>query len=245
MFYKYSYRIVITMTLIFAIGLQPVVGGVFAAEIQPVSNVTETVEKAENLPSDAMEVSDSLGPIILFNTVGSDEKEHCEIIELSVELPKLLSDRVSDVEALPSEAEDDVKYFDVPLSEDLQDYIFELCKKYKIDPALVIALIKRESNFKSDIISYSGSSYGLMQINKKWHIERMKKVGCTDLLDPYQNVTVGIDLLAELYRANNSTEWVLMAYNKGYSYANQAIAEGSVSEYAQSIIDNSKSLEGR
>lgn len=136
-----------------------------------------------------------------------------------------------------------VEYFDVPLDEELQDYIFELCEEHNIDPALVITMIGKESNFNASAIGDGGNSLGLMQIQPRWNQDRMDILGCQDLLDPFQNVTVGIDLLAELFDKGNSVEWVLMAYNGGQSYANRKISNGEISNYAQTVLHNSKNLE--
>ena len=133
-------------------------------------------------------------------------------------------------------------YFDVNLSEDLQDHIFEECKKYDIDPAIVVAMIAKESVYNPDAIGDGGNSLGLMQIQPRWHRERMKKLGTTNLFNPYQNVTVGIDLLAELFATGKSTEWVLMAYNGGRSYANEKLALGIVSDYANTVMTNARLL---
>lgn len=134
-------------------------------------------------------------------------------------------------------------YFDVPLSEDLQDYIFELCEQRDINPAIIIAMIERESNFKASIMGDNGNSYGLMQIQPRWHKKRMNTLGCQDLLDPYQNVTVGIDYFADLCSEGKGTTWALMAYNGGPGYANKKASRGVVSDYASSILANSKNLE--
>lgn len=136
-----------------------------------------------------------------------------------------------------------VEYFDVPLDEELQDYIFELCEEHNIDPALVIAMIEKESNFTASAIGDGGNSLGLMQIQPRWNQDRMDILDCQDLLDPFQNVAVGIDLLAELFDKDNSVEWVLMAYNGGQSYANRKISNGEISNYAQTVLHNSKNLE--
>lgn len=127
-------------------------------------------------------------------------------------------------------------YFNVPLSEDLQDYIFELCEKNSIDPTIVVAMIFRESSFRASIVGDKGKSFGLMQIQPKWNQERMDRLNCQNLLDPYQNVTVGIDLISELNEKGKSIEWVLMAYNGGQSYANKKVAKGEVSSYASKIL---------
>jgi hypothetical protein len=137
-------------------------------------------------------------------------------------------------------------YFDVPLSEELQNHIFELCEAAGLEPELVIAVIHKESNFKSDAIGDSGRSFGLMQIQPRWYSQRMKELGCDDLLDPFDNVTVGIDILGGLVESGESEgkpiEWVLMAYNGGASYADNLMAEGRVSEYATTVLSVSEDI---
>lgn len=127
-------------------------------------------------------------------------------------------------------------YFDVPLSEDLQDYIMNICEEYGIDPAIVIAMIQKESCFTASAIGDGGNSFGLMQIQPRWHSGRMEKLGCTDLLDPFQNVTVGIDYLAEMLEwYDGDIAKALTAYNRGY-YA------GTITNYAWSVIRISEEL---
>ncbi len=135
-------------------------------------------------------------------------------------------------------------YFDVPLEEELQDYIFDICEEYGVDPELIVSMIFHESNFDSAVIGEndSGYSYGLMQIMPRWNYDRMDRLGCLDLLNPYQNVRVGVDLLAEYIQKGYGIEWALMAYNGGPSYANRKAAEGVVSGYATRIMDDAKSL---
>lgn len=135
-------------------------------------------------------------------------------------------------------------YFDVPLEEELQDYIFDICEEYGIDPELIVSMIFHESNFDSAVIGEndSGYSYGLMQIMPRWNYERMERLGCLDLLNPYQNVLVGVDLVAEYVQKGYGIEWALMAYNGGPSYANRKAAEGVVSGYATRIMDYANGL---
>lgn len=136
-----------------------------------------------------------------------------------------------------------VRYFDVPLSEDLQDHIFTVCESYGVDPVVVMAVIKKESMFKAGEIGDSGNSFGLMQIQPRWHGSRMDRLGVTDLLDPYQNVIVGIDILAELFGKGGSLEWVLMSYNGGYAHANKHIANGTVSDYVAIVTNYMNTIE--
>jgi soluble lytic murein transglycosylase-like protein len=145
----------------------------------------------------------------------------------------------------PEVVEPEVLYFDVPLSENLQDHIFELCEERDLDPALVIAVIWRESTFKASTVGDSGDSLGLMQIQAKWHQHRMDEYDCQDLLDPYQNVTVGIDILADYFAKGRPVEWVLMAYNGGGNYANRKWKNGEISSYATAVLNYKETLEFR
>ena len=128
-------------------------------------------------------------------------------------------------------------YFDVPLEKELQDYIFDICDNYNVDPELIVSMIFYESSFRSKVIGEndSGYSYGLMQIMPRWNQDRMDRLGCQDLLDPYQNVLVGTDLIAEYIKEGRGVEWALMAYNGGPSYANRKASKGIVSVYATRV----------
>lgn len=136
-------------------------------------------------------------------------------------------------------------YFDVPLDQGIQKYIFMMCSECDscdLDPAVITAIIWKESEFNAGAIGDNGNSLGLMQVQPRWHSERMEKLSATDLLDPYQNIRVGIDYLVELYSINDDTEWVLMAYNGGPTYANNLYNEGALSKYAIDILDKADEL---
>jgi soluble lytic murein transglycosylase-like protein len=71
----------------------------------------------------------------------------------------------------------------------------------------------------------------------------MDRLGCTDLLDPYQNVTVGIGLFGDLLSTGKGVEWALMAYNGGSVYADKKVAQGILTEYARNVLETVKNLE--
>lgn len=126
--------------------------------------------------------------------------------------------------------------YDVPLSADLQEHISRLCDKYSVDMSLVLAIIGQESNYNAGVLGDGGNSIGLMQIQPQHHQQRMDRLGVTNLTDPYQNVAVGIDLLAELMSENKGTEWVVTAYNAGAEIADYNKAIGARTEYAESVM---------
>ena len=140
-------------------------------------------------------------------------------------------------------AEPTYKLCDIPLSQELQIWVFDYCKDKKLNPYLIFAMCERESQYKADAVGDSGRSLGIMQIQEQWHQERMDRLGCTDLLNPYQNVTVGIDILIDLYSKCNDTAWVLMAYNGGETYANRNYNAGNISEYARYIMTRTEEME--
>lgn len=152
--------------------------------------------------------------------------------------------KVVEVETVEEVQEEKIEYYDTELSHELQDIVFEECEKHNISPALVIAMIERESGCNPLAISADGSSTGLMQIQARWHIDRMTKLGCTDLLDARQNITVGVDYLHELFQQNEDVFWVLMTYNGGKAYSDAKMASGNYSAYAVEVTERAKELEG-
>ena len=100
------------------------------------------------------------------------------------------------------------------LDEDTQKFTFYLCKAYDIDWTLVMALMQKESSFKSDVVS-STNDYGLMQINKLNHDWLGETLGVTDFLDAEQNIRAGVFILRKLFEEYAEPSLVLMAYNMG------------------------------
>lgn len=92
--------------------------------------------------------------------------------------------------------------YNVPLDDELQKYIEELCREYGVPSPIVMAVIGVESNFdpncKGDVVYGYYQSFGLMQIYAKEHYDRCLRLNAYNLLDAKQNVLVGIDFLAEL-----------------------------------------------
>lgn len=72
----------------------------------------------------------------------------------------------------------------------------------------------------------------------------MKRLGVTDLLNPYENVTVGIDILAECIGKYSTLEEALTVYNAGPSGAEELYFSKGIkaNEYALAIIEIMNSL---
>lgn len=135
---------------------------------------------------------------------------------------------------------------DIPLPEEFQTYINKVAKSYGIVPEIVFSMIEKESNYDTTAVSDNGDSEGLMQVQRKHHEERMDKLGCTDLFDPYENVLVGVDYLAELLEQyDGNLEKALTAYNAGPSGAYEYYFSCGIyaNEYAEAVIENSKKID--
>ena len=147
------------------------------------------------------------------------------------------------VEILPTTTATEVReiisyYSSIPLDKYLQDYIIKQAHANGIQPQIVMAMIDRESDFNITCMGDGGDSYGLMQIQPKWHSKRMEKLGCTDLLDPYQNVMVGIDYLCELLsKYDGDMAKALVGYNQGHY-------KGTITAYAKGVLAKAEELGG-
>lgn len=139
-------------------------------------------------------------------------------------------------EELPN-TEEEITYYNVPLSHSLQNYISEICADEGVPMSLVIAMIDHESKFDSTCVS-STDDYGLMQINQVNMEELESQYHCADMMNPYQNVFCGIKIMAGyIEKFDGNYAQALMAYNLGEYGATNAIADGiTTTNYSSSIM---------
>ena len=116
--------------------------------------------------------------------------------------------------------------------EKMQIYTRCLCKQNDVPYALVLAIIEHESGYEFDKVGDGGQSKGYMQIYEKWHTDRMKRLNCTDLMNPYQNVRVGIDFLSYLLKKYGTVQDALAAYNYGEKGAREHLWSNGVYVYS-------------
>ena len=130
----------------------------------------------------------------------------------------------------------------VPMNEDLQEFIFYLSQAYEMDFTFVMALMKRESNYNPDAISKT-NDYGLMQINEINHPYLQEQFGITDFTEPYGNVRAGMFILRKLFEKYETPEKVLMAYNMGETGASRLWKQGIFeSNYSKSVLQIQQEL---
>jgi hypothetical protein len=113
----------------------------------------------------------------------------------------------------------------------LADVIVVESRRYKIEPALILALIETESTYYNWAKSRVGAR-GLMQVvprTGKYLAQELELEweGIKTLYDPYTNVKLGVHYLAELLeRFDGDTDKALAAYNIGPTYIASRIRRG-------------------
>ena len=108
----------------------------------------------------------------------------------------------------------------------IEDMIREVSARYRVDPALVRAVIETESNWNSGAVSRKGAQ-GLMQLVPG----TAQELGVNNALDPKQNLDGGVRYLHSLLqRYNGDLDRALAAYNAGPHAVDRA---GGVPRYRE------------
>lgn len=106
------------------------------------------------------------------------------------------------------------------LHSDYHEEVYRYVSAYDLDPALVFAVIKTESNFDPEARSHQ-DAHGLMQITEStlnWAMTREGKGAnytVQDLYDPEINIKYGCLILSLLLNEFQDQDTALAAYNAG------------------------------
>ena len=105
-------------------------------------------------------------------------------------------------------------------------------KEYQVDPLLIFAMIKIESNFNKNAKS-SSDAKGLMQLMDATAEDTANKLGMEynseDLTDPEINIRLGTKYFSSLYETYKNIPIALTAYNAGSGNVDKWIQEDVIS----------------
>lgn len=130
---------------------------------------------------------------------------------------------------------------DTYICKEYQAYIYDISEKYCVCPELIMAIIETESSGRADAVN--GGCIGLMQVYEEYHIDRMKRLGVTNLYDPYQNILVGVDILMEYAKYGEEDLAIALGRYHGEKNVRQRTEKGHLSKYVTSIMERSHELE--
>ena len=109
-----------------------------------------------------------------------------------------------------------------------RDVVVEACSIYRMDEALVRAVIEVESDYNRFAISSAGAR-GLMQLMPTTAVQ----LGVRNVWDPRQNIHAGTSYLKRFLRQfSGNIELALAAYNAG---PNAVIHYGQIPPYPQTV----------
>lgn len=115
---------------------------------------------------------------------------------------------------------------DLANREKIEEMIREVSARYRVDPALVRAVMQTESNWKSSAVSRKGA-LGLMQLEPG----TAQALGVNNAFDPKQNLDGGVRYLHMLLeRYNGDLDRALAAYNAGPGAVDRA---GGIPQYRE------------
>jgi len=117
--------------------------------------------------------------------------------------PKAVDDKAAAQPKRPAET--------LPADADIQDLIDHAARKYNVDPNLVHAVVKVESNYNQFAVSHAGAE-GLMQLIPS----TARRLGVSNSFDARQNIEAGVRYLKYLQTLyGNNMRLALAAYNAG------------------------------
>ena len=126
--------------------------------------------------------------------------------------------------------------------EEIAKLLIEQSERYDLDPLLIIALIKTESDFRRKVVSRKGA-VGLMQVRPFVAIALAKETkveykNSRSLKDGLLNIKLGTHYIAKLRKRFGTMELALVAYNRGPSRLKKQMGEGKTirSAYAKKVL---------
>ena len=116
------------------------------------------------------------------------------------------------------------------------DYVYTYSEEYEVDPLLIFAMIKAESNFNPKATSHS-NAIGLMQLMENTAIEMARNmeeeetISKEELYEPQNNIKLGTKYFSILLKQyDNNLGLALAAYNAGMGNVAEWIEKGIIKQ---------------
>lgn len=147
-----------------------------------------------------------------------------EAVETAAVMPVPAAQEPQDRQLGP--CEDTYLREDIPMSYELQAMLYGACLEFEVPYELALAVIEQETNFRN-VTGDDGASEGYMQVQQRFHKDRMDELGVTDLMDPDGNFRVGCSFLSDCIEK--------YGLEKGLGYYNSGKAQ--VTRYSREVME--------
>jgi len=121
-------------------------------------------------------------------------------------------------------------------------------RNHRVDPVLVLAVIRQESHFRANARG-PGNSIGLMQVRPFVGADVARRhnipwAGVKTLLDPAANVQIGACYLGEMLEMFHDPALAIAAYNMGPTRVRRMVARGHIPKpaYLGSVLKHFQAL---
>ena len=119
-----------------------------------------------------------------------------------------------------------------------EEYVEKYSNEYEMDPNLIFAIIKAESNFNMQAVSNKDAK-GLMQLMYPTaeDVAKILKLEINEekILEPECNIMLGTKYISILLDKYKNTPLALAAYNAGSGNVDKWIVEGTIKENGDNI----------
>tara|TARA_Y100000310_G_scaffold345646_1_gene467677 strand:+ start:4211 stop:4687 length:477 start_codon:yes stop_codon:yes gene_type:complete len=137
----------------------------------------------------------------------------------------------------------DYSYVQVKTACDTLPFIVQESHENKIDPGLIISMIKAESAWSANLVG-ANAECGLMQISPtSTPVPSGRVYSCAQLKDPYENIRAGIEIIKYwIDMADGNVTLAICAYDAGFSCFEEMrydYVEKVATEYEKLIVATS------
>lgn len=148
---------------------------------------------------------DSNNKVIEKNIISEtvDKEPVQQIVEVGTKVTTVSRGATKRISPKDLEVDNGFVKYNIKLSVDLQKYAYNMCKKYGVPYVTFLAMMRVESGYRTNATSSTG--HGLCQINPSNLPYLKKKIGTTNLMDPYQNIEAGAYWLSRYYKSWKKT----------------------------------------
>lgn len=192
------------------------------------------------------------GKTVSTNVITEELKKEAinQVIEVGTKITTVSRSKPFIVSASDISVDAGFKKYNIRLSEDLQRYAYNMCKKYAIPYEAFLAMMYVESGYGPNKISAT-NDYGLCQINVSNHAYLRKALGVSNFLNPYENIKAGAYFLSRYYSSwsdelsgEELTINVFNSYNMGEGAYRTYLKRGNSSKrtYSTKILNTIKTL---